>query len=81
MVVRIGYNTLFNEKLEHSLITNEHEVSEPHGINRLHRTIINIRFCDNLDPIPNYFDKQFSIEINNVKCYVLHRSIECDSGG
>ena len=82
MVVRISNSSLFNKE-GHKLIKegDKYNSSDFRNINILHKAMVDSRYCDNLDEIPNYWDKEFSIEINNVKCYVLYRGTECDSGG
>lgn len=83
MVVRISNGSLFNEK-GHKLIKEGDKYNDTGDfrcINIFHKAMVDTRYCDNLDEIPNYWDKEFSIDINGVKCYVLYRGTECDSGG
>lgn len=82
MGVRISNGLLFNRN-GHKLIKEENKynvTSDFRNINIFHSVMVNSRYCDNLDEMPNYWDKEFSIDINNVKCYVLYRDTECEIG-
>jgi hypothetical protein len=83
-VAKVAYHchSLFKDDLTFSLIGEE---DEPEGatiqeIDLIHRALLSTEYCDNTDRIPECSSNKHTIEISGIKCDVLERWTDCESG-